>query len=127
MKARPQLNNFDDVVAQFDFIRRKKQEHFVCLSMDSANRVIRRRVVTKGLVNMVPTHPRELFAGPVTDRATYVIVAHNHCSEIARPSKGDIETTQQLVAAGILLGIEVKDHIIVTRDAYFSFHHNSLL
>lgn len=108
-------------MAQFDFIRRKKQEYFVCLSMTHSHQMIRRRIITIGLLDMVPTHPRELFAGAVADRAAYVIIAHNHPSGLVEPSKGDIAATQRLVAAGLLLGIEVKDHYIVTTDRHFSF------
>lgn len=89
--------------------------------------MIRRRVVCIGLLDMVPTHPRELFAGPVTDRAAYIIVAHNHPSGEAVPSKNDVATTQQLVAAGILLGIPVKDHFILTQKDFFSFRLRQLL
>lgn len=127
MKSRPHLHTANDLLAQLSFIRRKKQEYLICLSMDGSNRVIKRRVVCIGLLNMVPTHPRELFSGPVTDHAAYVIVAHNHPSGAAKPSKDDIGATQQLVAAGILLGIPVRDHYIVTRTSYFSFKQKGLI
>lgn len=121
MRNSPHLNNAKDIVEQFNFIRRKKQEYFVCLSMTHGNRIIRRRIITIGLLDMVPTHPRELFAGAVTDRAAYIIVAHNHPSGDVAPSRGDVVATQQLVAAGILLGIPLRDHYIVTADRHFSF------
>jgi len=61
------------------------------------------------------------------DRAASVIICHNHPSGIAEPSKEDIKTTQQLVAAGILLGIPLRDHIIVTKSGYFSFREEGLI
>lgn len=127
MKNRPQLHTNDDLLAQLSFIRHKKQEYLVCLSMDGSNRVIRRQIVCIGLLDMVPAHPRELFAGPVADRAAYIIVAHNHPSGEALPSKNDVTITQQLVAAGILLGIPVKDHFILTQEGFFSFRFRQLL
>ena len=58
------IRTVDDMLAYFAFIRNKKQEHFVCLSLDSGMRVIKRRVVTIGLLDRVMAHPREVFAGP---------------------------------------------------------------
>lgn len=111
----------DDMLAQLAFIRNKKQEHFVCLSLDSGMRVIKRRVVTIGLLDKVLAHPREVFAGPLQDRAACIIVAHNHPSGEAQPSDHDIAMTQQLVAAGQILGVTLREHIIVTKNEYYSF------
>src|SRR5580658_1646925 len=106
----------EDVLSYLNFIRHKRQEYFLCLSLDSAGRVIRRRTVTIGLLDMSIAHPREVFSGPLKDRAASVIVAHNHPSGYPEPSKEDIKTTQQLVAAGQILGIRLQDHIILSRD-----------
>lgn len=111
----------DDMLAHFAFIRNKKQEHFVCLSLDSSMRVIRRRVVTIGLLDRVLAHPREVFAGPLQDRAACIIVAHNHPSGEVQPSDHDIAMTQQLVAAGQILGVTLRDHIIVTKNEHYNF------
>lgn len=117
----------DDVLARLQFIRCKRQEYFICLSLNVAGEVISRRTVTIGTLTSTLMHPREVFAGALKDRATSVIVAHNHPSGYAAPSDGDIECTQQLVAAGIILGIDLKDHIIVTKDEAFSFRTQMLL
>lgn len=93
----------------------------MCLSLDSGMRAIRRRVVTIGLLDKVLAHPREVFAGPLQDRAACIIVAHNHPSGETQPSDHDIAMTQQLVAAGQILGVTLREHIIVTRDSYYSF------
>jgi len=126
-KDRPLLTTTDAILAQLNFIRAKKQEYFVCLSLDSTQRLIVRRVVTIGLLDVSLAHPREVFAGPLKDRAASIIIAHNHPSGIASPSKEDIKTTQQLVAAGILLGIPLKDHIIVTLSSSFCFGREQLI
>ncbi|HKX72588.1 MAG TPA: JAB domain-containing protein [Candidatus Saccharimonadales bacterium] len=127
MNDRQQQKTSVDILAQLAFIRQRKQEYLVCLSMSKADQVIRRRVISIGLLDMVPTHPRELFAGAITDRAAYIIVGHNHPSGEVRPSSDDITATQQLVAAGILLGIPVKDHIIVTGNSHYSFRARMLI
>lgn len=109
------------------FIRTKKQEYILCLSLDSGNRLIARRVVTIGTLMSSLAHPREVFAGPLKDRAASVIVAHNHPSGDPHPSRKDIEATQQLVAAGILLGIPLRDHIVITAREHYSFRSNHLI
>lgn len=125
-KSRP-LHTTEDVLPYFKFIRTKKQEYILCLSLDSGNRLIARRVVTIGTLTSSLVHPREVFSGPLKDRAASVIVAHNHPSGDPHPSRKDIEATQQLVAGGILLGIPLKDHIVVTVTGYFSFRNSHLI
>lgn len=125
-RLEPLLTN-EAILTCLKFMRNKRQEYFVCLSLDSAQRLISRRTVTIGLLDMSLAHPREVFAGPLKDRAAAVIVAHNHPSGMASPSKTDIKTTQQLVAAGQLLGIPLQDHLIVTRYDYYSFRQSHLI
>lgn len=126
-KDKPLLITTDAILAQLKFIRTKKQEYFICLSLDSAQRLIARRVVTIGTLTSTLVHPREVFAGPLKDRAASVLVAHNHPSGDPTPSGADIKTTQQLVAAGILLGMPLRDHVIITEQGYFSFSKNRLV
>lgn len=117
----------EEVLHRLDFIRYKRQEYFICLSLDSNGRIIKRRTVTIGLLNATLVHPREVFAGPLQDRAAAVILAHNHPSGSTQPSQEDIKTTQQLVAAGQILGMAVRDHLIVAKDGVFSFKQHSLI
>jgi DNA repair protein RadC len=126
-RVKPLLTSADAILAQVKFIRNKKQEYFICLSLDSAQRLIARRTVTIGTLTSTLVHPREVFAGPLKDRAASVVIAHNHPSGIVEPSRYDIETTQQLVAASILLGIHIDDHVIVTRASHYSFKNRHLL
>ena len=116
----PTIDNISDVVAQLSDIRNKKQEYFVCLYLDGANRLISRRIVTVGILNASLVHPREVFADVITDRAAGVIVAHNHPSGTIEPSPNYIQTTKRLKQAAELLGIGFYDHIIVTADDYRS-------
>lgn len=125
-KSKPLLTA-DAVLPHVSFIRNKRQEYLVCLSLDSGGKLIARRTVTIGLLDVSLVHPREVFAGPLKDRAASIIVVHNHPSGEAAPSKQDLEATQQLVAAGILLGINVADHIIVTKQGYCSFKVHGLI
>jgi len=117
----------EDVLPYLKFIRTKKQEYILCVSLDSGDQLIARRVVTIGTLTQSLIHPREVFAGPLKDRAASVIIAHNHPSGDPNPSKADISSTQQLVAAGILLGIPLRDHFIVTRLDHYSFREHRLI
>ena len=97
------------------------------MSLNARGEIIRRRTVTIGTLTSTIAHPREVFAGAIKDRAAAVIIAHNHPSGYALPSDGDIKTTQQLVAAGIILGIELQDHVIVSKNEVFSFRTHLMI
>lgn len=127
MSKMESLASGEDILDRLRFIRNKRQEYLVCLSLDSGGRIMKRRVVTIGLLDVSLVHPREVFAGPLKDRAAAVIIAHNHPSGVTEPSKDDIKTTQQLVAAGQLLGIKLRDHLILSKTGSFSFRDSSLL
>ena len=99
----------------------RKQEHFLCASINGANEILNIRVVSIGLIDRTPVHPREVFADALSDRASAIIVAHNHPSGGVQPSASDIEVTGQLKAAGSVVGIALLDHIIFNRSEYFSF------
>lgn len=121
------LQSIDDILARFDDIRQKQQEYFVCLSLDGGQRLIAQRLITIGTLDLVVAHPREVFADAIADRAASIIIAHNHPSNNVQPSQKDISLTQQLAAAGQLLGVTLRDHIIVTKVHYFSFRQHHLL
>ncbi|HEX8762380.1 MAG TPA: DNA repair protein RadC [Candidatus Saccharimonadales bacterium] len=116
-----------DIIARLDDIRTKQQEYVVCLSLDGGQRLIAKRTITVGTLDAAIVHPRELYADAIADRAASVIIAHNHPSGDTAPSHKDIALTQQLSAAGQLIGIGLRDHIIVTKSSYFSFRQHHLL
>ena len=99
----------------------RKQEHFLSATVNGANEVLNVRVISIGLSDRSPVHPREVFADAVADRASGLIVAHNHPSGALDPSPSDAAITAQLKAAGEIVGIELLDHIIFNRTGYWSF------
>lgn len=99
----------------------RKQEHFLCASINGANEILNIRVVSIGLIDRTPVHPREVFADALSDRASAIIVAHNHPSGGLEPSPYDVEVTTQLKAAGSVIGMTLLDHIIFNRSDYYSF------
>ncbi len=118
--SRPIIDTPDAAVEQLSDIRDKKQEYFVCLTLDGANRLIAKRVITIGTLTSSLVHPREVFADAITDRAASIIVAHNHPSGMTRPSNADADMTERLRDAADILGIRFTDHIIVTRESFRS-------
>lgn len=116
-----------DVLPLIQHYADRKQEHFFCISINGANEVITSRVVSVGLINKTQVHPREVYADPITDRASAIIVAHNHPAGGLTPSKEDIEITGQLKSAGETLGIRLLDHIIFNHKGYYSFLENGEL
>ncbi len=98
----------------------RQQEHFLVVSLNAAGEVLATRVITIGLINQTQIHPREVFAKAISDRASSVILAHNHPSGNLQPSAQDLEITQNLKQAGEILGIKVLDHIIFSQQEYYS-------
>lgn len=121
------LSTQADLVARLDEIRNQQQEHLVCLSLDGGQRLIAKRTITIGTLDTVIAHPREIFADAIADRAACIVLAHNHPSGSVKPSPQDITLTQQLVASGQLLGIPLRDHIIVSKSEHFSFSQHHML
>ena len=121
------LRSQHDILQRLAEIRGRQQEHFVVLSLDGGQRLVAQRIIAVGTLDTVLAHPREVFADPLADRAASVVVAHNHPSGDAKPSAKDVSLTQQLAAAGQLLGIELRDHFILCKTGYFSFRQHHLL
>ncbi len=117
----------EDVLPLLADIRAKSQEHFVCITLNGANELIEKRIVTIGLLDRSLVHPRDVFADVIADRAAAVIFAHNHPSGDLQPSEADLKTQEQLVNAAKILGIRVLDHVIVSKRGYFSFQEAGLI
>lgn len=118
VSERPIIDSPEAAVTQLTDIRDKKQEYFVCLTLDGANRLIAKRIISIGTLTSSLVHPREVFADAITDRAASIIVAHNHPSGNLDASQADRDVTERLTSAGGLLGIKLIDHIIVSKDDF---------
>ena len=127
LKDTIKIKSAKDILPMVADITNKQQEYFVCISLNGANEVIEKRIVTIGLVNSSQIHPREVFADVIADRAAAVIFAHNHPSGDPKPSDVDAKTHKQLTEAGKILGLQILDHIIVTKKGYFSFQEEGLI
>ena len=120
VSERPIIDSAEKAVELLSDIRDKKQEYFVSLTLDGANRLIAKRVISIGTLTASLVHPREVFAEAITDRAASIVVAHNHPSGNLEPSIADKEVTERLRQAGEILGIEVLDHLILGEGGFAS-------
>ncbi len=99
----------------------RRQERFICVSLNGAHEVLASRIITVGLVNRTIVHPREVFADAIIDRACAVICAHNHPTGKLTPSPEDDEVTARLQAAADILGINFLDHVIFSNVSFISY------
>lgn len=108
-------------------IRGMQREHFVVFYLDTQNCLIERQTISIGTLNSSLVHPREVFEPALTFHAASIIIAHNHPSGQLEPSAEDREVTRRLVQAGKMIGIDILDHIILSKKEYFSFQQKNLL
>lgn len=101
-------------------MRYRKQEILKLVMLNSRSRLIGETELSKGTVNMSIISPRELFIEALQKGAVYIILLHNHPSGDPSPSKDDILISKRIKEAGILLGIELLDHIIIGDNCYVS-------
>ncbi len=107
----------------YDYLRDMQvlpKEHLRGLYLNTHNRIIHDEVISIGTINTNIVHPREVFRPAIEYSAAAVVLAHNHPSGIAAASEQDIEITEQLIEAGKVLGINVLDHVIITKDSFVS-------
>jgi DNA repair protein RadC len=99
---------------------RSTKEQLRGLYLNSRYQVIHDEVISVGSLTSNVVHPREVFQPAVERHAVAIIIAHNHPSGSLEPTMADIDVTDQLVAAGQVLGIELLDHLIIATDKYIS-------
>lgn len=105
----------------------KKKEYFVVFYLNTRNQMIQKEIISIGSLNASIAHPREVFEPAVRHHAGQLILSHNHPSDDPTPSHEDKETTKRLVQAGELLGIEVVDHVVVTKDGFVSMREKNMM
>jgi DNA repair protein RadC len=115
-----------DIYDELQIYKNKKQEYFITITLDGANNIIEKRVVSIGIVNQTLVHPREVFADALIDRASSIIIAHNHPSGILEASIEDIKITKKLEESSKILGINLIDHIIISNNGYLSMKEENI-
>ena len=132
------LNNFEKYGQEihspkdvFNLLRNelgdKKKEHFKLLSLNTRSKLISIDDISVGTLNASLSHPREIFHSAIKNSAASIILVHNHPSGDPTPSEDDIRVTKEIIEAGKIMGINVFDHVIITRDKVFSFKERNLI
>lgn len=114
-----------EIMSQLSFLKHSKQESMVLVTLNGANRVIKIRKITVGTLNFTPTHPRELFAPAIEDRAAAIIIAHNHPSGNHRPSMEDLLSTEKLCKVAKILQIPILDHLVISSSGFTSIRETN--
>lgn len=117
------------LVANFlqNTIGKEDREHFVALFLDTRNRLIKINTISIGSLNSDVIHPRELFKEAIKCTSAQIIIAHNHPSGNPEPSPEDVGLTRRLQDVAMVVGIDIVDHIVVTKSGYFSFREKELI
>ncbi|WP_374965371.1 DNA repair protein RadC [Lysinibacillus sp. RS5] len=97
-----------------------QQEHFVVLGLNTKNEVTFRKTIFIGSLNASICHPREIMKELIKRSCASAILSHNHPSGDTAPSPEDIQVTERLIEAGLIIGIDIVDHIIVGSNKYLS-------
>jgi DNA repair protein RadC len=104
-----------------------KDEQFRVLFLNSQNEIIAEEIVQEGTVDQTVVYPRKVLELALKHKATALILVHNHPSGSLKPSAADRELTRSLVKAAKTIHITVHDHLIVSRQGYFSLAEHNML
>lgn len=118
-----------EAAAKFFIPRLKKLQQEICMVMllNSQQKLISTREITRGSLTQSIMHPREVFKFAIKASAAGIILAHNHPSGETRPSENDLNVTEKMIDAGEIVGIPVLDHIIVGGNEYLSMKEKELI
>lgn len=105
-----------DAVSLTSEIKNKQKEYLVCLYLNARNALLKKEVVSIGILDKSLVHPREIFGPAVELRAAGIILLHNHPSGDATPSRQDVEVINKILEAGKIMGVNVIDFIIVSEN-----------
>ncbi len=104
-----------DAVKSLVALQMRDLEHevFACLFLDNRHRLISYEALFRGTIDSASVYPREVVKAALSCNAAAVVLAHNHPSGVAEPSRADIDITAKLTKALTLIDVRVLDHIIV--------------
>ena len=102
-------------------------EQFGVVLLDTKHRVLRTTIVSIGTLDASIVHPREIFREATAAGAAAIVLFHNHPSGDPEPSADDVQLTKRMMAAGVLMGIDVIDHVILADVRYCSLREKGLI
>ena len=97
------------------------REFFIILHLNTKNRLIESEIHAIGAVDSSAVYPREVMRSALLYNSSCLIFVHNHPSGDPDPSLSDMDITRALVNAAQLLGLKVLDHIIISKNRFYSF------
>ncbi len=107
-------------------IRNSMKENFMIFFLNVHSKEIKRELISMGILDASLVHPREIFEPALKCHAAQILLVHNHPSGSLEPSPADIAITKKIYDAGELIGIKLIDHVIVTKDSWYSFKEDGL-
>jgi len=107
-------------------IKDQRKEFFLCLYLNARNQVIHKEVVSIGSPSASIVHPREVFQVAVAKSAASIVLAHNHPSGDVSPSRDDVDLTRRLQRAGVIMGVDILDHLIIAADQFLSLKEQEI-
>lgn len=120
------IRSKEDVLTNLRDIVGKQQEYLVVFYLNARDELISREIVGQGSLSSMLITPKEIFAPAIKTPCASIIVAHNHPSGDPNSSDDDIGFTKRIHEAGLVLGIPMLDHLIVSKSGYFSFRDNQV-
>jgi len=115
------IKKSQDVLSLTYDLRDKKKEYLVCLYLDARNVLLKKEIISIGLVDKTLFHPREIFEPAFRLNASSIVLVHNHPTGNPNPSKQDRSIVDRISYAGKINGIEIIDFIIVAGNKHYSF------
>lgn len=125
--SQEKISSPQDMADALSFIKDEEQENFVVLLLDTKNKIKKKEIITKGLLNSSLVHPREVFKLAIREGAASIAIGHNHPSGNPEPSQQDISVTKRLISVAETIGIPILDHVIVGKDRYVSFKERGFM
>ena len=116
------IKNSQDVLSLTYDLRDKKREHLLCLYLNARNLLLKKEIISIGLLDKTLLHPREIFYPATELNAASIILVHNHPSGNFSPSEKDAQIVEKISQAGEIMGIPVIDFIIVSENGHYSFY-----
>ncbi len=127
VEPRRKITTSDDAAQLFNTLRESRQEEFWVACLNSKSALIHIDRIHIGGIASVAADPRIIYSLALQHHAVSIIIAHNHPSGNLRPSKEDESVTLKLKAAGALLDIRLADHLIITKEGFYSFADEGMI
>ena len=126
-KALTQISSPNDVLTYFKDMEDLRQEEIRLIMLNTKNKIIAHKTISKGTINSSIVTPREIFSPAIKMMASSIILAHNHPSADVTPSSEDKNITEIVARSGKLINIKLLDHIIIGKNKIYSFKEAGLI